>query len=154
MTPARARRQTPHPAPGGTSPSSSVTFELVELDRLLPHEEIDGKAFEELVRALEDEGSVREPILVARGHGVVLNGHHRFAAFKAMGLRRAPAWVVDYFSDVVDLEKWPDSPFPGPVTKEEVVRRAKTGALYPPKTTRHRLKVTPEARRTPLSDLR
>lgn len=132
----------------------ALRFELVDLSGLRAHEEIDEASLRDLVRALREEGSVREPILVAEGHGVVLNGHHRFAALKAMGLRRAPAWVVDYFSDVVELDQWPDSPFRGDVTKEEVVRRAKEGRLYPPKTTRHRLRITPESRSTPIEALR
>jgi L-serine kinase (ADP) len=145
------------PAARGSSherPHLDVRFELIAIDKLLPHEEVQHALLERLTDEIDREKVVREPILVADEHFVVLNGHHRLAALRALGVRKVPAWVVAYFSDVVDLTAWPDASPQHIVSKHHVVGRAKEGKLYPPKTTRHRLKVELPERTTHLDDLR
>jgi len=84
---------------------------------------------------------------------VILDGHHRVEAVRALGARRIPAYIVDYFSDVVQLSTWPDAVV-SVVTKEDVIRRGRTGDLFPPKTSRHTLTIELEDRPTDLDDLR
>lgn len=134
-------------------PHPEVRFELVPIDRLLPHEEIQDQVLAEVRQALQETGTVLEPILVADGHYVVLNGHHRLAALRALGVKKVPAWVVAYSSEVVELEKWPDAQHDHPVSKEHVVERARRQHLYPPKTTKHRLRVQLPEKTTDLADL-
>ena len=90
------------------------------------------------------------PIWVARGTDVILNGHHRTAALRALGALRVPAWVIDYESDLVRIDRWTPGP---PISKAEVVRRAREGALFPPQTTRHTLARDLPWRSTPLAEL-
>jgi hypothetical protein len=130
--------------------SDAPTFELIPIGRLRIHEEIRPELVERLVEEIRREGVVREPVWVARGTDVVLNGHHRFAALRALGAARVPAWVIDYDSDAVELGRWQ----PGPVlSKSEVVARAQSGRPYPPKTTRHTLRPVVPERPTPLAAL-
>jgi len=89
---------------------------------------------------------------VADRYFVILDGHHRFEALRLLGCRRVPAYVIDYFSDIVDLTLWPDATVKE-VTKEEVIRRGLAGELFPPKTTRHILRVPLEDAFTDLEDL-
>ncbi|MFZ0891261.1 MAG: ParB N-terminal domain-containing protein [Thermoplasmata archaeon] len=125
-------------------------FELLPIEQLHAHEEVDPDDVERLVRAIQTAGVVEDPIWVAEGSGVVLNGHHRLSALRVLQARRVPAWVVDYEDDSVGLERWS----PGPViSKAEVVRRALSGELFPPKTTRHRVPLPPERHRIPLAEL-
>lgn len=125
-------------------------FRLLPLDRLKSHEKFDERAVRELMRALRSDGVFHEPIWVARGSYAVLNGHHRVEALRRLGARRIPAWVFDYTSDLVRLEPWR----PGIVVeKSEVVRRARAGELYPPKTTRHRITKELPPRPIPLTEL-
>ena len=129
---------------------SGPEFRLVPLDRLRGHEKIDEAAVRALVRTLRADGVFAEPIWVARGSYAVQNGHHRVEALRRLGARRIPAWVFDYESDLVSLEPWR----PGTVVeKSEVVRRARVGDLYPPKTTRHRILADLPARAVPLAEL-
>ena len=125
-------------------------FELVELGRLLIHEEIRVEAVAALSERIRRSGAVEQPILVAAGDYVILDGHHRYAALRSIGARRAPAWIVDYRDPGIRLDRWSEGP---PITKEEVVARAKAHQPYPPKTTRHRLDAPLPARTTPLADL-
>jgi L-serine kinase (ADP) len=125
-------------------------FELLPIDQLHAHEEVDPEEVQKLVRAIRSAGVVEDPIWVAEGSGVVLNGHHRLSALRALHAQRVPAWVLDYEDDSVALERWS----PGPaISKSAVVRRALAGELFPPKTTRHRVRLPAERHRIPLTEL-
>lgn len=130
--------------------SAAPEFALVPLARLRGHERIDPAKVDELAHELRTRGIFADPIWVTRDSDVILNGHHRVAALRRLGAIRVPAWIVTYDDPTVRLDRWTPGP---PITKEEVVRRARSGDLFPPKTTRHRL--TPElpARPTPVSEL-
>jgi hypothetical protein len=127
-----------------------VTFALLPLDALRAHEEVVPAKVVGLVVELRRSGIFVDPIWVARDSEVILNGHHRVAALRRLGARRVPAWVIDYESDVVRVERWN----PGPaVSKADVLRRAHVGDLFPPQTTRHILATDLPRRPTPLEVL-
>ncbi len=126
------------------------SFELVPVRRLLAHERIDPAKVDELVAEFVSSGVFSDPIWVARGSLVILNGHHRVAAMQRLGGERIPAWVVDYDDPGITLDRWSPGP---PIAKAEVVRRARAGELFPPKTTRHRFAVEPPAHPTPMREL-
>lgn len=130
--------------------TDDIVFALVPLAALREHERILPAKVRALRSELRRSGVFVDPIWVARGTGVILNGHHRFAALKALGAVRIPAWVVEYDSDIVSLDRWSPGP---PITKEEVVRHARDGTLFPPRTTRHRFSVNLPHQPTPLADL-
>lgn len=103
---------------------------------LKPHERVDPRRLREVLQSLWDLGVLEQPLIVDAASGVILDGHHRHAAFLELGLRKVPCLLVDYASEEVQLEpRRADVP----VSKAEVLRRAHRGELYPPKTTRHRL---------------
>ena len=131
----------------------SVRFEVLEIGKLHGHERIRPGLLEELTRQIRRDGYLRRPILVADRDFVILDGHHRFEAIRALGAQRIPAYVVDYLSDVVQLSTWPDAVV-SVVTKEDVIRRGRTGDLFPPKTSRHTLTIQLEDRPTDLDELR
>jgi L-serine kinase (ADP) len=110
------------------------TFALVELAQLKDHEEVDEAEVRALARKLQKEGRIRDPLWVARGSLVILNGHHRFRALTLLGARWAPAWMFDYEDPSVHLDRWGPGP---PIPKSEVVRRGTEGRPFPPKTTKH-----------------
>jgi L-serine kinase (ADP) len=130
--------------------SAAPQFRLVPLRDLQAHEEVDPGKVAQLVEQIRRRGFVADPIWVAVESGVILNGHHRVAALRRLGAARVPAWLVDYHSSVVRLERWSEGP---PIPKEEVEGRAARGELFPPKTTRHLLEVSLPQRRTPLDEL-
>ncbi len=125
-------------------------FALVPIDRLKGHEEYDPSKVDQIVREIRRTGRFVDPIWVARGSFVILNGHHRVEALRRLGARRAAAWLFDYDGDLVTVEPWRPGP---PIEKAEVVRRATGGRLFPPKTTRHRVTVDLPARSVPLEEL-
>jgi hypothetical protein len=125
-------------------------FRLVALAELKEHEEVDPTKVEELVEDIRRSGTVADPVWVAAGSGVILNGHHRVAALRRLGAARVPAWVMEYHSPTVRLARWT----PGPaILKSEVEAHAQRGELFAPKTTRHTVVPAPPHRSTPLADL-
>lgn len=128
-----------------------VTFEILPVDRLRPHEAIDGEVVRRIVRDLHHRRLFIDPIWVARGSNVILNGHHRWAAMRAIGAQRIPAWVFDYLSDpTIQLDRWT----PGdPISKQEVLAAARSGRLFPQKTTRHSVTMELPRRNVPLAEL-
>jgi hypothetical protein len=104
------------------------------VDQLRPHETTDQQLLEQLIRKMQQGYMFHEPIVVDGATGVILDGHHRHAACKKLGIERIRCIVVDYRSPQIRVE----SRRPGLlVSKEDVIRRGLSGDLYPPKTTRH-----------------
>lgn len=123
-----------------TKERPAARFELVDITLLHSHEEIQPSLLERVMEEIREDGYVKKPILVADTVWVILDGHHRYEALKRLGCRRVPAYVIDYFTDVVDLGLWPTAKEKN-VRKEDVVERGRAGLLYTPKTTRHTLKI-------------
>ncbi len=111
-------------------------FQLVDVGLLHMHEQLQPDLLERTMDEIRGDGYLKRPILVADEHFVILDGHHRFAALKVLGCRRIPCYMIDYFSDVVDLKTWPHAVV-REVRKEEVIRRGLADDPFPPKTTRH-----------------
>lgn len=130
--------------------TDGAEFALLPLSVVKGHEQIEEGSLADLTAHIRRSRVLSEPIWVARGSLVILNGHHRVEALRRLGADRVPAWVLDYGSDLVHVERWRPGP---PISKGEVVRRGEEGRLFPPKTTRHRLTMDLPARPTPLSEL-
>ncbi|MGD0718639.1 MAG: ParB N-terminal domain-containing protein [Thermoplasmata archaeon] len=131
--------------------SSGPTFEWWSVDRVLIHEQYNREKVEELAAKIRQSGVCRDPLWIDRETGVLLDGHHRFAALRLLGAVRVPVWAFEYEDDaVITLERWN----PGPaIAKSEVVRRAREGRPFPPKTTRHVIHVTLPSHPTALSEV-
>lgn len=129
-----------------------VRYALVELARLRSHEEVQPGLLAKLVDQIRRDGFVRKPVLVESRHYVILDGHHRYEALRELGCRRVPCYLIDYFSDLVQLDTWPGA-IVQEVTKEDVLRRGMRGDLLPPKTTRHTVRAPLPEVVTDLEDL-
>jgi len=130
--------------------TGSAEFALIPLTELRAHERIEETTLSDLMSHIVRTQVLSDPIWVSRRGTVILNGHHRVEALRRIGADRVAAWVLDYDSELVHLERWRPGP---PISKSEVVRRAEAGQLFPPKTTRHRLLLDLPAHPTPLSEL-
>lgn len=111
---------------------SHATLRLVPPSLLRPTEEIAPARVGEVIALILDRQGWTQPICVECDTLAVLDGHHRLTAAIQLGLARVPVRLYDYAS--VQLISWRPEITP---TREEVLRRALSGRLYPPKTTRH-----------------
>lgn len=84
------------------------TIKMVPTDKCLAHEGIVPKWVDRIAFSILDIGIIKNPIIVAKqdGHYIVIDGMHRFAAFKQLGLKDVLVCEIDYFSNRVVLEGW------------------------------------------------
>lgn len=106
----------------------------VPLTELLCHEEIEPARLHQLLEQMKSNDGFIEPILVDQRTNVILDGHHRYRLFQYLGREKIPCCLVDYQADWVEVRSRRPEFI---VTKAEVIRRARAGDLYPPKTTQH-----------------
>ncbi len=138
---------------GGRRPGKrrKPRFALVPIEGLRAHEQADERMVEKLAREIARKKLFVDPIWIDRATRTILNGHHRFHAVKHLGARRIPAYLFEYRDDPsITLGRWDAGP---PISKEEVLRAAKEGRLFPIKTTRHRVRELPPTRPVPIGEL-
>ena len=66
---------------------------------LRPHEQIDPLRLKELERQLAKDGYQKDPIIVDEKHLIVIDGHHRTLALKALGYHKVVAHKIKYTED-------------------------------------------------------
>ena len=76
---------------------------------LRPHEDVVEGRVRDLADRILLDWFIRYPILVDSKTLVVLDGRHRLAAAKLLGLRFIPAILVDYDGDRVSVSSWRDA---------------------------------------------
>lgn len=113
----------------------TTRFALLDPATLREHEEVETPRVRDLAERIRQTGVVHRPIVVDEASHVVLDGHHRLAALRRLGCRLVPVHLVDYQDGTIVVDAWREDV--DPPTKEEIVRRAREGELFEPKTTRH-----------------
>ncbi len=84
--------------------------EMLAIDKIKPHEEVDNDEMESFKKSLNDKGIFYKPILVAKmdeENYMIVDGTHRWAGLKDMGAEKIPGIVLDYHDDSeVKLYAW------------------------------------------------
>jgi hypothetical protein len=83
-----------------------VRIDLRPISSLLPHEETIPAQLEKLTRQIKDEGIQKDPLIVDRESGTILDGMHRVAAFQRLGYQNVVCCLVDYSSRGIELKRW------------------------------------------------
>jgi hypothetical protein len=76
------------------------------LESLKPHEETIESSTRSLAREIQQEGKVRDPLMVDQADYVILDGMHRFSSLKLLKCRFAPCCLLDYGSDQIKVGAW------------------------------------------------
>jgi phosphoglycerate dehydrogenase-like enzyme len=89
-------------------PSETLSLELVPIEQVMPHEEIDEKRVKRLMERLREEAKLINPPIVTRwdNNYVILDGATRFTALKRLGYPHIIVQVVDPHRDDFDLHTW------------------------------------------------
>jgi hypothetical protein len=85
-------------------PGYGLTIRRVET--LRPHERTIPENVEKVRGELQSDGVQKDPIMVDVASGAVLDGMHRLAAFRQLGIGRVVCCEVDYSSWNVALKRW------------------------------------------------
>jgi hypothetical protein len=110
----------------------SLPIHFVPVKQIRPNECHYSNHAMALADVIMHEQLWRIPIALERTSHAVMDGHHRLRAAQQLKLKYVPCLLLDY--DYVKVHATRDSYLVNP---EEIIRRARTGELYPPKTTRH-----------------
>lgn len=87
-------------------PLIDLEITLVELHKLVIHEEILPRFLDPLVNNLRSRQLLMHPIIVDRQHFIVLDGMHRIAAIQKLGCRFIPVCLIDYQNPHVAIGSW------------------------------------------------
>ncbi len=128
-------------------------FAIMDISKLRIHEAIQNDLLEACVRMLKNDGVFKVPILVDEKDLVVLDGHHRVEAMKVLGYTKIPVYLVDYWDEAIEVTTWPEAEIEN-ITKEMVLEMGRSDDVFPPKTSKHTVKVKLEERHVPLEELR
>lgn len=130
--------------------SSRYTLQLISTGSFRPNEEVVPERVVSLRELILQDNTWKEPIIVEPNYFAILDGHHRFAVAKSLNLTHVPAYVVEQDDLRLQLYSWrPDIL----VQAQDIIEKACSGNLYPPKTTRHVLTPPPPSIEIPLSVL-
>jgi L-serine kinase (ATP) / ParB family transcriptional regulator, heme-responsive regulator len=90
------------------TPSETLSLDVVPINLVLPHEQIDDKRVARLMDRLESEGRLLNPPVVTfwRGRYIILDGATRFTALKRLGCPHIIVQVVDPHSREFALHTW------------------------------------------------
>lgn len=125
---------------------------LVDIQTLIAHERTSRARVGAVQLHIRQCGVVNRPVIVDKNSGVILDGHHRVQALKAIGALKAPVLYVNYMDKEIEVylrrkEILMD------MLKQYVVARAMSHTLFPIKTTRHSIKNGRGICRIPIADL-
>ncbi len=92
--------------------ASELVLEIVSLQSVLLHEEIEYKRVEKLTQRLRDERVLKNPPMVAQVNDngapryIVLDGASRTSALRVLNIPDILVQIVDYHSPQVKLDSW------------------------------------------------
>jgi hypothetical protein len=115
-----------------------TNIELVELNKLKPHEEVDPVHLQDLMEEIKSDGILKFAIAVEKDNDIILDGHHRVAALKELGCTRIPVVFVDYSSSEIEVQNQRNTM---ELTKEEIVKAGIEPKKLPPKTSKHLIRI-------------
>ena len=107
---------------------------LVNSGLLRAHERARKKHIDAIENEIKRDGFVSHPVLVDENTMIVLDGHHRLAALKRMGMSYVPVSFVDYNSPSIKVTSWRKGER---ITKKKVREAGLSGKLLRIKTSRH-----------------
>ena len=91
-----------------TDTSEALSLELVAVEQVVPHEEIDDKRVARLMERLEEDGRLVNPPITTfwKGKYVILDGATRFTSFQRLGYPHLIVQVVDPRQSEFALHTW------------------------------------------------
>jgi hypothetical protein len=83
-----------------------IRIDLRPVSSLLPHEDTIPEQLDKLAAQIRKDGVQKDPLIVDRDSGAVLDGMHRLNAFSKLGLENVVCCLVEYSSPGIELRRW------------------------------------------------
>jgi phosphoglycerate dehydrogenase-like enzyme len=89
-------------------PSETLSLEVVPVEQVSPHEQIDDKRVHRLMERLKEEARLINPPIVTYwdNHYIILDGATRYSALRRLGYPHVIVQVVDAHRDDFELHTW------------------------------------------------
>ena len=116
----------------------STHLELVRIEDLIEHEEVDEHHLEELSRLIIADGVLKRPLAVDYRTRVVLDGVHRLNFLKRYRRENVPVYFMDFLSDEILVFSADHRTL---MLKDDVLEAALSGKKFPPRTTWHMIRM-------------
>ena len=127
-----------------------MRISIIEIKKLKPHEKTNPQRLKQLRQKILADKKIRNPIIVDKNSLTILDGHHRTAAARCLGLKRIPACLINYQNrNIKVLSRRTNIK----VSKKMILSHALTGKKLPVKTTRHIIPHRPRNVNIPLKML-
>ncbi len=108
-------------------------IDLTDINSIYPHEKVIKSKVQLLINYLEsfNNSIIISTILCCSKSMVIIDGHHRFFALRAMGFEKIPVTTLDYFSDEIKTDK------DNSISKNRVIESGLEKNFLEPKSTNH-----------------
>lgn len=125
---------------------------LLDIKNLKNHEMISIKRLKQVKDDLLAKGYIKNPVVVEKENHIILDGHHRVAALKQLGVNKVPAFLVNYQSNNIRVTLRRKE-FLFKDIKKAVINYCLKGKIFPSKTTRHLIRNRPKNINIKISNL-
>ncbi len=116
-------------------------FQIVDTSWLKPIEKVFNSHLTNLEDSILKEEAIKQPLIVDKLTGAVLDGSHRYAFLLKHGYKKAPALMVDYTNESIFVGNELSHRFKHnnnkSLNKDNIRARALNHNLLEPRTTRH-----------------
>ncbi len=126
-------------------------FKLIAHMHLRAHEHIDQCHVQRLLKQIEKDGFIDDPVVIDLYTMIILDGHHRCAVARLLGLTKIPAYFVNYRCAQITVDSWRAGEC---VTKAMVLQAGLSGNLLEVKTSRHHIEPRPRGLKISLEILK
>lgn len=116
-------------------------IKIIKNSLLKPHERTRETHAKGLLKQIVADGMLKNPIVVDKKSGVILDGHHRFWVMENLGLTRIAAYLVNYQDKKIKVVPWRKGE---KITKEQVIQAGIMEKLLRPKTSKHLISNRPK----------
>ena len=118
-----------------------MKYEIISIDKLIPLEKVFPTHLKNLEEMIDKDGFILKAIIADRKRGIILDGSHRYVYFLKKGYLEAPVYFVDYEDENIRVgtkleHRFLIADLPT-ITKGECIKRALSGDIFYPRTTRH-----------------
>jgi hypothetical protein len=79
---------------------------LTSVTVLRSYETPDALGVSKITQSIDDSGLLFDPIVADLNRGLLIDGHHRCEALRALGIGQVAAFDTDYFSSAVEVRGW------------------------------------------------
>jgi hypothetical protein len=88
------------------TPSITLKITVAEVNSLHIHEEVIPELLSQLAERIRSNGVLRDPVIVDEKTLILLDGVHRVAAIRHLGLKYIPVCLVDYDDPNIKIYSW------------------------------------------------